>query len=341
MADPEKTLNILSVWPERLWRTKQSPSRRFYVRALAARHDVQLIQTGPGFVDWDNDKSGLANIQRIMPDCHAVLSYKTLGGCEYGRINDPAELSQNVLTIEQFNECWAGTSEIGGVLHPGANSVAEYCISGHVQMAVIHHENDRQRVAHAESCGTQVVHIPHCAHTMFRDAACSWNERSGIILTGSLNSTHYPLRRRWHDLIKSGRIRGEYFHRPSNYTDSPDASDDLVRRYADTLGRCRVKLGCSSLWRYPLQHYSEAAMSGCAHVADMPESVDPDFAMMLHGIDPLASDAELISAVEYAEENAERIGSLAQRVAIRNYTVDHYAARLVSEIRESLHVCTL
>jgi hypothetical protein len=330
-------LNILAVWPKYLWDRKQSPSRRFYQRALAAHPDVRMHLTGPGFPDWNDALTGMQNIGCIMPDCHAVLSYKALGGCEYGRVDKPDEVARHVLTIEQFNECWPSTSELGGEIHPGVGSVVDYCRGAHIRLVIIHHENDRPRVAELESDGARVVHIPHAAHPLFAWHAKPWSERSGILLTGSLNREHYPLRCRMHDLIKAGKIPGaRYFPRPPNYTNSTDASDALVRDYAEALGSCCVKLGCSSIWGYQLQHYSEAAMAGCAHVADMPDAVGPEFSKMLKSVQPDCTDDELLSAIEAAMHYGEAMGRRAQEVAQRLYTTDIYAERLVSAIRGCL-----
>lgn len=334
-------LNILSVWPRYLWERKQSPSRRFYARAVADREDVNHHLTGPDFDDWDNDASGLANIRRIMPDCHAILSYKAAGGCDHGRINEIADVAQKVLVVEQFNECWpACTDEFGGVLHPGAGSVVEYARQAHLGLLVYHHANDLPRIAAAKETGCRLAHIPHCAHPMFAESDRPWDEREGIVLTGSLNNEHYPLRCRLHRLIHERKLPGVYFRRPPNYTQSVEVSDALVREYAEALGRCRVKLGCASVWKYALQHYSEAALAGCAHVADMPEGVTDPFGWMVAPIDMSMGDAELAAAVELAHDNAEQLGRMAQVSAKNVYTTAHYAERMAAAIREAIQEST-
>lgn len=330
------TLNITSLWPERLFRTKQSPSRRFTLRALAERHDVNFHQSGPGFPDWNDSLTGMQNIDRLMPGCHAVISYKALGGCEFGGVKEPAEVAKHCLTAESFNEAHAGFPGGGGAMHPGGGTAAQECRKGHIRLVVIHHENDRPRMRAVEDYGATLVHIPHGAHPMFAEAARPWSERSGVLLTGVLNAQHYPLRQRWYELIASGRIKGAYFRRPGNYTQSVEESDRLVREYATALGSCRVKLGCSSVWRYGLQHLSESALAGCAHVCDMPACVAPGFERMIHAVQPDAHDDELVSAVEYALAHAEELGTAAQAEAKANYTTAHYAERLVAAIREML-----
>lgn len=336
MAASLQTLMILSVWPERLWRTKQSPSRRVVLRALGRRPDVILHQTGPGFTDWDDSSSGKANVRNVMPDCHAIISYKAAGGCEFGMIHGISALARDVPIIETFNECWSGDVNVGGVLHPGANTVADYARQAHLALLIYHHANDLPRIESAASDRCRLVHIPHGADPIFAAESRPWSERRGILLTGALNPEHYPLRCRMAEMIRNGRLPGAYFPRPSNYTRCVEESDALVRQYAQALGSCRVKLGCSSRWRYALQHYSEAAMAGCAHVADMPEGVPEFFRGMVHEIDPDCSDADLVDAVLEAEEQGEMMAAMATGVAKAHYTTDHYAELLVGEIRATL-----
>lgn len=336
MADSQATLNILAIWPEWLWRTKQSPSRRNYVRAIARQPGVRLHLTGPGFPDWSDYLTAYLNVNRIMPDCHAVYGYK-LSGTERGEIKGIEHLRKQCVVIEAWNECWPGTSELGGELHPGSGTAAAEAIKAGLSIMVIHHENDRPRVQEAADAGIKVLHIPHGADPIFAECARPWSERKGIVLTGSLNATHYPLRCRMHRLIQEGRIPGaRYFPRPPNYTGSVEASDALVREYAQALGSFRVKLGCSSRWKYALQHYSEAALAGCAHVADLPEGVMCDFGRMVYNVDPDASDAELVEMIADANEDAESLGREAQEAAQEAFTTDHYAARLVEAIRDTL-----
>lgn len=329
------TLNLLSLWPERLFRTKQSPARRQYLRALAARPDVNLIQSGPGFPNWDCRLTGMQNIDRIMPECHAVISYKAVAGCELGSIREPMEVCQKILTVEQFNECHAGFPGGVDVMHPGGGTAAQECAKVGIRLIVLHHENDRHRMKSCEDYGARIVHIPHCADLMFAEESRLWNERSGVILTGVLNEHHYPLRQRWYNLIQSGRIKGAYFRRPGNYTQSVEESDRLVREYAKALGSARVKLGCSSRWRYQLAHFSESAMAGTVQVSDVPECA-PDAGKMILAVEPDASDDELVSAVEYALAHAEELGRQAQHAVLAGYTTAHYAERLVTAIREML-----
>jgi len=323
-------VNILVLWIERLWRTKQSPARRHAVWAIAERANVKV--SGPGFPDWTNDLSGVENIQRIMPDCHAVLTYKALAGCEFGRVNEPLEVSKRWLTVETWNECHAGFP--GGVptMHPGGGTAAQECRKAGIRLVVIHHENDRARMWDVEDYGAEIVHIPHGASPVFMECRKPWSERRGVILTGVLNEEHYPLRQRWYRLIRDGRIPATQFSRPGNYSPSIEESEKRVREYAEALGSARVVLGCASKWKYALARYPEVALSGAAHVCDLPDAVAPGYDDMLHAVQPDASADELISAVEYTLAHAEEIGVRAAARAEAEYTTAHYAQRFMDAV---------
>ncbi len=328
-------LNLIALFPHWLWTQKQSPSRREYVRALSARSDVNLHLTGLGFPDWDNSYTAIDNVRRIMPECQAAYCYK-LAGEERGHMREFRSLSDHLVTCEAYNECHSGFGiSANSPLHPGGGTVVDECRKAGTRLVVCHHRNDFPRVEAVKQYGARLVHIPHGASNQFYEASKPWSERSGIILTGSLSRDHYPLRCRWKDLIDSGRIDGRYFRRPPNYTMNVSESDRLVYEYANALGACRVKLGCSSVWRYGLQHISEAALAGCAHVCDLPDDL-PDYSKMMYAVDPNASDDVLVKAVERAMDSAQEIGELAQSVAKDNFTTAHYAERLVGVIREML-----
>ena len=326
-------LKIVAVWPEQLWRTKQSAARRHQQRAIAAHPDVTLHQTGPGFPDWDDSATGLQNVRRIMPDCNVVLGYK-LGGCNYGSVIDPQGLSNEILTCEAYNECWPQTTDrFGGVMHPTGGSVVQECRKAETRLVIIHHANDYHRVSAVEDYGGRVVHIPHCADpAFFLEESKPWSERDGILLTGSIGHDHYPLRWRWRKLLP--KIPGAVeFQRPGNYTRSPQESDALVRKYARALGSCRVKLGCTSVWKYKLNHITEAAMAGCAHICDLP---DEPCDGLLRPVSPEASDRELLDAVDASYAQAEELGKRAQETAMDQYTTAHYAERFVDAVRAAL-----
>lgn len=271
-----------------------------------------------------------------MPNCHVVWGYK-LSGTERSDCVVDDELAARCVIVENFNECWAGSADgFDDVMHPGAGSVASECIKARMTVAIIHHENDRKFMGAATDAGIDVVHIPHCADPdFFRSDVIPWQDRKGIILTGVCGDVHYPIRYRWRKLIATGAIEAKIVPRPPNYTESPEESDEYVRSYADAMSRCQVKLGCSSCWKYPLNHYVEAAMSGCAHVADMPDCAPPGFEDMIVQVSVGTPDNILKEAVEYASARSCQLGMRAADAAMQ-YTTDRYASNFVDAVRKHL-----
>lgn len=335
MASVAEKLKIVVVWPEWLWRTKQSPARRHYVRAVMHREDVELKVTGPGFPDWDMDRSGSQNVFKIMPDCQVVWGYKLSGTEKTPPVVDD-ELAKKCVIVENFNECWAGTDpDFPGRMHPGAETVAKECVKAKLTVAIVHHENDRARLQYAEKQGVKVVHIPHCADPGFFDQQRPRGTRHGVVITG-VHGQHYPLRNRWLTLIRSKQFKGTIIPRTPNYAKNPDESDKSVRQYANILNSCRVKLGCSSRWKYALNHYVEAAMAGCVQVADMPDDAPPEFKGMFFEVDADAPDGVLIDAVKYASAHADRLGEQAREIAVKHFTTRRYALDFLSAVQSHL-----
>lgn len=331
MAQDDKgdVVKILFLWPEWLWRTKQSPSRRNYCRAIGDQPGVEWKLSGPGFTDWDSNLTAMQNIDRIFPGCQAIYGYK-LGGTERGEIKGIKECQKHMVVAEAYNECWAGTTtQFGGVMHPGGGTVVHEARKAGLTLLIHHHHSDYDRVKELENDGVQVCHLAHCAPKWFADYALPWDERKGILLTGSLNEQHYPLRCRWKRLIDSGRIQGTYYQRPPNYTKSVEASDALVHDYARAIGSCRIKLGCASVWGYALQHYTEAAMAGCLHVADLTD--DPLYEEIQLHVSTELSDDELVEYVGHLAVGDWSIMTNSFKMnAIEQFTTDHYAQRFLA-----------
>ena len=251
-------INILVVWPKAVWETKQSPARRHQVRAVARRDDVFLVQSGPQWPDWDDDKPGIVNIGRVMPECDVVWWYKPNGSASYPGVVAPREVSRRILTVECWNECWCGTEPgVKQAMHPGGGTVSQEIDRAGTQIAICHHANDMPRVN-----APVVAHIPHCAE---RSVFCKDVEKTrDVILTGVHGGTHYPLRTRWNEMAK--RMGWYILRRPPYNFRSVEESDAAVDHYDKRLNESWVKLGCASRWKYALAHYSESAMAGCLGV---------------------------------------------------------------------------
>ena len=77
-------------------------------------------------------------------------------------------------------------------------------------------------------------------------------------------------------------------------------------------------------------------MAGCCHVADAPETNDPNFGLMHVHISMEMTDSELITVIKNAELHGEKMARQAQKIAKERYSLDVYADKFVSAVREML-----
>ena len=324
-------MNLLALFPHALWHRKVSPTRRHAVRAVSRQPGVRLHLTGSGWPDWDLTATVEANARRIMPDADAIWWYKPLGSREAPPLVKPHECG--LPAVETLNECW----------WPDDRAVREIIAAGST-LVVCHHANDVSRFAKTGQL-VEVVHIPHAAEVaVFAAGAKPWDDRTiDVLLTGSLNREHYPLRCRLADLMRRGKLPGRcHLHpRPPLRAASLAECECHVREYAGMVGRSKIALGCSSRWRYPLAHYPEKAMAGARVVADMPELAPPGYDRMVEPIDPAWTDQQIVARIGelLADDEALRLAAqIGQAVALRFYTMDCYAARFLEAVRAQIFV---
>lgn len=331
-------LRVVVLWPKWLWQRKQSPTRRHQVWAVERRDDVELKITGPGWPDWDDDASGMYNIESLLPDCQVAWGYKMNGTEKSPPVGNMAEVSANVLTVEGWNECWPGTADgFKAAMHPGGGTAAQECIEAHLGMAICHHPNDVPRMQAAADAGTRIVHIPHCAErTMFYRPDVA--KKCDVVLTGVQNATQYPLRAKWLKILPRLSKNHYSLQRCPNWVESVERAEELTGEYASALARSKIKLGCASRWKYPLAHYPEAAMAGCLVVADMPEQAPDGYGEMVAAV---GSDWTLSELEQYVQ-GLLADGALparmraAQQAALRHFSMERYADDFVRLCRETI-----
>jgi len=259
---------ILVLFPRQLWTRKQSPVRRHAILALQRRDDTTVKISGQGWPDWRHDIDGgaVAMIEHLMPDADAVFWYKPLGAKGIPPLIDSQAVKDRWLTVESFNECW----------WPDHRAEREATEAG-TSLVICHHANDQQQFRTLPT-----VHIPHCAEkSIFAKAAKPWEKRDiDVLLCGVQSPSIYPLRAKWLELFKAGKLpgRAHYHERPPYRAKNLAACDDLVAEYASLLGRSKIVLGCSSRYRYALARFPEAAMAGALHLSDMPHNAPPFYA---------------------------------------------------------------
>jgi hypothetical protein len=249
-----------------------------------------VLLTGPGWTGWDDSASLRDNLESCGRTIRAILWYKPERCVEPGEHPCPATVC--------YNEAW----------WPDWRAARE-CVASRVERVVCHHMEDLPRMqAPPEVLGGhayKLYHLPHAADSAaFARHSRLWSERDiPCLVWGALSPEFYPLRCRFAKMVRSGFVPGQVLNHPGYRLANLEACDRQKERYAAMLGRTKLALVCSSIYRYGLAKYVEAAAAGCCVVGDAP----PDFAETIGqgmvGIDPNASDDTILHVVRSALAN--------------------------------------
>lgn len=326
-------LNLLVLFPRKLWETKMSPVRRHAFRAIGSRRDVNAFLTGPGWTMWDNSLPAIANVERIMPDANACLAYKPHGSKEVPPIMHYRDLSGKMLTIETFNETWR---------HLG-DKASDEVIDNETGLVICHHENGMPQFDKATAkIGTHVVHIPHCAEaSVFGQASKPWADREiDVLLTGVYSPSIYPFRAMVRRLVREGKLPGKCRIRKHPGYRKPDqnACEREVLSYAADLGNAKIAIGCPSIYKYPLARYVESMMAGCLVVGLCPE-MPPGWWGYMEKLPYKSGEAEFIAKVERLStlgDYAEKRAAAGQAFVAEKFNQDCYARQFVAAVKSAL-----
>lgn len=307
-------MRILYLYARKWYDTKMSIGRILYGEAVARHPGVELRFGGSGWPGWNDQATVAENVRDWTPDIIWVYKpeehYPSLPDCPIPK-----------LVI--FNEANAPKTlaEIYG---------ADATLVG------FHHQNDLPGWKHLEP-RRHLLSLPHCCD--IDPAAKPLSERpTACLATGVRSDRTYPLRGRMMDLIHKGRLPGVVRNHPGYRLTS---NDDIRRQYESyraDLRNSQIALCCSSVHRYALAKYVEAAAAGCLVVGDMPD--DECFRETLgpHIVEvPSNADDELIQeTVQYwidRPDESQAKANAAREVVRRCLTTSHYAERLTNAIR--------
>jgi hypothetical protein len=109
--------------------------------------------------------------------------------------------------------------------------------------------------------------------------------------------------------------------------------------YAQHLGRSRIALVLGIKYSYALAKYPEAAMAGCLLIGDVPQELDATLGQYIVRLQPEMSDAQIIQTVSWWLEHdtaAQEQAAASQRLALEQFTMEHYAEQFVHVARAFL-----
>jgi hypothetical protein len=322
-----KRIKISHLCGKNYWTRKMSRCRFEYAKAVAARPDVEMLFTGPGFEGYDGDASVGENLKRMGFEPQVAWGYK----CH--EMSGFADLK--AMKVCCYNESWWPD-----------NRAANECIEQEINLIVCHHYNDIPRFDLA-SVNADVIHIPHAANpVIFRGDVKTVNRPFGCLLTGAIDKDIYPLRWNMDRAILMGNLPGSKIRRHPGYRlQSEAACDQQFADYALALKSVKVSLCCTSKYRYFLAKIVESIMAGCIVVTDWPD--DPEFDEYLAEhcvlVDSKAAPAEIVDRINSELpglwgkcEKEHQMQAAGQAAALKHFSTERYAARFIKAVRERL-----
>lgn len=311
-------MKILSLFPKSLYDTKMSPGRTAYLNHTGRTH--QVVWSGCGWDNYDASRPVQENIESLESrdgiQFDAVVVYKgdTLIGIE--------DVRRTRVVI--FNEAH------------DTNSVPREISEAGADIVVFHHYGDYLKwKGELEDQGKRAETWCHASPRM---TYTPWRSRIySTILSGCLSERIYPLRFAASQAVTSGLLSNPHIiGHPGYRLKGRSQIKDQYVEYLRKLSLSKVSICCSSIYKYPLAKMFESAMCGCVLATDLPEC--PEFERLLW---PLCIQLEAdMSPSDIAYEiNAVSDDELRQRseetkkVALRNFSYDHWSACLVSAIQ--------
>jgi len=173
-----------------------------------------------------------------------------------------------------------------------------------------------------------IAHAPHCADTKSFSASVTGPRSVDVLLAGS-SWEHYPIRRRFHNLLHSNKsklIKGTTFEKihPGWFSNQKFTSKDTetwkearpfflsritqVDEYSRMLKNAKIVVTDSSTMGYALQKFSEIAMAGSLIIGALPHERLSFFKKFAISINYNDSDDHIIETINYwLRHHKERI----------------------------------
>ncbi|MGA8164156.1 MAG: glycosyltransferase [Waddliaceae bacterium] len=328
MAKKFEDISILYLCQREIYLHRTSRVRFHAVEAIEKR--CRLIWSGPGWDNWDLEKTLNENIRAIYgkgkkPDF--VFVYKPFEIKGFSENNLPACISYN---------------EMGTSSHPRSFTVKEIT-ENKIDLVICHHRNE-MNYPEFKDLPCKMVNISHCAEeTIFRDY--HQDKTIDVLLVGAIHPRRYPLRTRLKGLILkmredprfAGYKMGVLSH-PGGMVGNGYTNEEAIR-YAKAINAAKICLTCSGRYRSRYGKYSEIPACRSLLMADLPDEDHEFFRKFAAVIDLDESDDSICKKILFylqAEDERKRLTDIGYEITHSNFTQEHYAQRFLTAIQEYL-----
>lgn len=325
--DRFRNISLLYLCERDIYLTRTSRGRFHAVQAIEKR--CQVLWSGPGWDNWDLEKSLDENIKRLYkgkkPDI--VFCYKPF-------------------TVKGFSDTSIPTCvsymEMGTLNHSRSYTIKEIT-ENRVDLVICFHHNE---MIYPEFKGLpcMMVNIPHCIdETIFKDYRLP--KEIDLLLVGSYHPRKYPLRTRLEKMILKMRVDPKFSGFKMGVWDQPGKripnayNNKQLIEYAKELNRTKICLSCSGRHHTRYAKYAEIPACRSLMMADLPDEDHDFFRQFIAVIDMNESDREIEKKILYFLHNNEerdRMTDIGYQLTQSQYTWDHYAERFLNVVEKYL-----
>ncbi len=296
-------INILYIVDKKTYLTKMSRVRFHGIAALQKLDTINLIYSGIGWDNYNNNKSIVENVtniqitQKLKFDLCVV--YKPLDIKNFIDIR-----MLNIPVCLRYNEMYDKEWTIKEIRYSGA------------ELIICHHLNDYQNYSKLNintlnGKPVKFYYIGHCAEkSIYKDYKLP--KKYDLLLAGCLGA-HYPLRNRFKNILDKLKDKYKCHIHPHPGYDLNDAYTDKYQiEFAKVINQSKIALTDSGLPRSRFGKYVEIPACGTLLIADKPDDngKSADSYSYLVEVNNNMTDSEIIKIIEKYLELYEQFNSL-------------------------------
>ena len=305
-------MKILFLVNKQTYHTKMSRVRFHGIGALEKIATVKYWG-----LNWENYNPKLTvqqNLDNMQDKFDICIAYKPLELKNFKDINIPKCIRYN----EMYNINW---------------TLKEIKESGS-QLVICHHLNDCEQYQKMNIPNVKFVYIGHCAEkTIFKNY--NTPKEYDVLIAGCISS-HYPLRNKFLRLLPQLKKKYKCHQHPHPGYDLNDAhTDRYLKEMAIAINKARITLTDTGLPRSRYGKYIEIPMCGTSAICgDLPDDKADDYSYVIEVTNSMTAQ-EIFDKISYYLDNEDkRLEKVQKGIEFAsNYTQEHYAERLMKEIK--------
>ena len=306
-------MKILFLVNKQTYHTKMSRVRFHGIRALEKIATVKYWG-----LNWENYNPKLTvqqNLDNMQDKFDICIAYKPLELKNFKDINIPKCIRYN----EMYNINW---------------TLKEIKESGS-QLVICHHLNDCEQYQKMNIPNVKFVYIGHCAEkTIFKNY--NTPKEYDVLIAGCISS-HYPLRNKFLRLLPQLKKKYKCHQHPHPGYDLNDAhTDRYLKEMAIAINKAKITLTDTGLPRSRYGKYIEIPMCGTSAICgDLPDDKADDYSYVIEVTNSMTAQEMFDKICYYLDNEDKRLEKVQKGMEFSsNYTQEHYAEKLLKEIKE-------